>query len=79
VNNVHVLLIGCLLLLAPAGAQAFPPDKQGNCLDCHKLEKKEAEDIVKKLLPAATVSDVSVVSARSRGGRMAASGLGTAK
>ena len=59
-KNVHVLLIGCLLILAPAGAQAFPPDKQGNCLDCHKLEKKDAEEIVKKLLPAATVSDVKV-------------------
>jgi thiol:disulfide interchange protein DsbC len=58
VKNVHVLLIGCLLILTPAGAQAFPPDKTGNCLDCHKLEKKDAEDIVKKLLPAATVNDV---------------------
>ena len=60
-NKVHVLLIGCiLLLLAPAGAQAFPPDKTGNCLDCHKLEKKDAEDIIKKLLPAATVNDVQL-------------------
>jgi len=58
VKNVYVLLIGCLLILAPAGAQAFPPDKVGNCLDCHKLEKKDAEDIVKKLLPAATVHDI---------------------
>jgi thiol:disulfide interchange protein DsbC len=60
VNKVHVLLIGCLLLLAPAGVQAFPPDKTGNCLDCHKLEKKDAEDIIKKLLPAATVTDVKM-------------------
>lgn len=58
-NNVHALLIGCMLLLAPAGAQAFPPDKQGNCLDCHKLERKDAEDIVKKLFPAAVVKDVN--------------------
>lgn len=57
-NNVYVLLIGCLLFLAPASALAFPPDKQGNCMDCHKLEKKDAEDIVKKLIPAATVLDV---------------------
>ena len=55
-----LLLIGCLLLLAPAGARAFPPDKTGNCIDCHKLEKKDAEDIIKKLLPAATVTDVKM-------------------
>ncbi len=59
-NKVQVLLLGCLLFLAPAGAQAFPPDKTGNCLDCHKLEKKDAEDIIKKLLPAATVHEIKM-------------------
>jgi thiol:disulfide interchange protein DsbC len=59
-SNMLLLLFGGLLLLAPAGAQAFPPDKTGNCLDCHKLEKKDAEDIIKKLLPAATVMDIKM-------------------
>jgi len=61
-KKVHMLLllIGCLLLLVPAGTQAFPPDKTGNCLDCHKLEKKDAEDIITKLLPAATVMDIKM-------------------
>jgi len=60
VNKLFVLLIGSLLLLAPAAVQAFPPDQKGDCLDCHKLEKKDAEEIVKKLLPAATVNEVKM-------------------
>jgi len=55
-----LLLIGCLWFFAPAGAHAFPPEKTGNCLDCHKLEKKDAEEIIKKLLPAASVIDVKM-------------------
>jgi len=58
--NMMLLLFGGLLFLAPTGAQAFPPDKTGNCLDCHKLEKKDAEEIILKLLPAATVMDIKM-------------------
>lgn len=55
-----MVLIGGLWCGLPDNAHAFPPDKAGNCADCHKLEKKEAEDIVKKLLPAANVTDIKM-------------------
>jgi len=42
----------------PLTATAFPADKAGNCLDCHKLDKKEAEEIVKKIAPDGKVIDV---------------------
>lgn len=53
-----MVLVWSLVLAAASSAFAFPPDKTGDCLDCHKLEKKDAEEIVKKLLPAATIGDV---------------------
>lgn len=54
------LLMGSILTMAPLAANAFPPDTAAgkNCSDCHKLDKKEAETLIKKLNPGITVLDV---------------------
>ncbi len=57
-----VLILLCGL---PVAANAFPADKGGNCLDCHKLEKKEAEAIVKKIAPDAKVLDIKAAPVKS--------------
>jgi thiol:disulfide interchange protein DsbC len=55
-----VLALLSALFLAP-GAHAFAPKKGDKpCIDCHKLDKKDAEVIVKKIVPAATVTDVKM-------------------
>jgi len=54
-----------LVVLFPILAQAFPPDKSGNCLDCHKLDKKEAEEIIKRLVPGARVTDVKLAPVKA--------------
>jgi thiol:disulfide interchange protein DsbC len=56
--------IALILILIPAlalTAQAFPPKKGDKaCIDCHKLDKKDAEVIVKKVVPTGTVTDVKL-------------------
>ncbi len=52
------MLAVLIMLLMPLIVHAFPPDKTGNCLDCHKLEKKEAEEIVRRFVPNGVVHDV---------------------
>jgi len=48
-----------LLLLVPLSSQAFPTKKGDKpCADCHKLDKKEAEAVLKKIMPTGTVIDV---------------------
>jgi thiol:disulfide interchange protein DsbC len=48
-----------LLLLLPLSSHAFPAKKGDKaCADCHKLDKKEAEGILKKIAPTGTVIDV---------------------
>jgi thiol:disulfide interchange protein DsbC len=55
---VLAVLMG-LLLLVPFTSSAFSGQGcAGDCMECHKLEKKEAEGIVKKLNPALTVIDI---------------------
>jgi thiol:disulfide interchange protein DsbC len=56
-KNVVAVLIAVLM---PVIAHAFPPDKTGNCLDCHKLDKKEAEEIVKRIVPNGVVRDIKL-------------------
>lgn len=58
------LFLGSLLLL-PLSALAFPPDKTGNCLDCHKLDKKEAEEIVRRFVPNGVVHDVRLAPVKA--------------
>lgn len=55
------MLVALILLLSvPLSAYAFPPDKTGNCLDCHKLDKKEAEEIVRRFVPNGVVQDIKL-------------------
>ncbi len=69
---LFLLTITALLILAPfpAGASvAEHPGCSGNCLECHKMEKKEAEVVVKKLKdagnlpPNAEVTEVKLAPA----------------
>jgi thiol:disulfide interchange protein DsbC len=54
-----------LVVLFPILAPAFPPDKSGSCLDCHKLDKKEAEEIIRRLVPGARVTDVKLAPVKA--------------
>ena len=58
--------IALLLLLSPLSSHAFPPKKgDKDCKECHKLDKKEAEALVKKLVPTGTVVDVRIAPLKS--------------
>lgn len=42
-------------------SHAFPPKKgEKACIECHKLDKKDAEVIVKKVVPTGTVTDIKM-------------------
>jgi thiol:disulfide interchange protein DsbC len=59
VKKISVLILGCLLAILPLSAHAFPPKKGDKpCFDCHKLDKKEAEVLVKKVVPTGVVADI---------------------
>lgn len=54
------------LLIAPYSAYAFPAKKGDKaCAECHKLDKKEAEAIVKKIVPNGTVAEIKVSPLKS--------------
>ena len=55
----YFLIIAGLLLLMPLTSNAFSGQGGcgGNCIDCHKLEKKDAEAVVKKLKDLAEKRD----------------------
>lgn len=56
-----VIMILGFLVLVPFTSDAFStehPGCGGNCIECHKLDKKEAEGIIKKLNPALSVIDL---------------------
>lgn len=59
------MLAALILLLLPLSAWAFPPDKSGNCLDCHKLERKEAEEIIHRVLPKGKVRDIKLAPVKA--------------
>lgn len=53
------VMIMVVLILMPVSSFAFPTKKGDKaCIDCHKLDKKEAAGIVKKIVPNGTVIDV---------------------
>ncbi len=56
------LVITLALLSLPflaVTAHAFPPKKGDKpCIECHKLDKKDAEVLVKKVVPTGTVTDI---------------------
>lgn len=64
-STMKLFIAACLLVVLPLAANAFPPDKTGNCLDCHKLERKEAEDLVKKLIPGGVVLDIKLAPVKA--------------
>lgn len=50
-----------VLFTLPLSSQAFAPKKgDKSCIECHKLDKKDAEVIVKKAIATATVLDVKL-------------------
>ena len=61
----NIIAVLTAILLMPVAAYAFPPDKGGNCLDCHKLDKKEAEEIVKRIAPNARVTDIKLAPVKA--------------
>ena len=64
-KSIVVMVIG-MLISAPFGAHAFPTKKGDKaCTECHKLDKKEAEAILKKLSPDAKVSGITVAPLKS--------------
>jgi thiol:disulfide interchange protein DsbC len=62
-----VLMVVGLLISAPFGAHAFPTKKGDKaCTECHKLDKTEAEAILKKLAsPDAKVANITVAPLKS--------------
>jgi thiol:disulfide interchange protein DsbC len=56
-----IVLILALIPALAVTAHAFPPKKGDKaCIDCHKLDKKDAEVIVKKVVPTGTVTGVKL-------------------
>ena len=55
-----ILATACIVFLLTSLAGAFPPPQggSGDCESCHKLDKKEADILVKKLNPALTALEV---------------------
>jgi len=64
-KRLLVAIVG-LLLFAPFTAGAFSGQGcAGDCRDCHKLEQKEAEAIVRKVAPSGRVVDVKMSPVKS--------------
>lgn len=61
----NLIAVLTAILLMPMVVYAFPPDKTGNCLDCHKLDRKEAEEIVRRIAPTARVTDIKLAPVKA--------------
>jgi thiol:disulfide interchange protein DsbC len=63
---VLITILGLVFLL-PFTTSAFSGHEGcgGNCSDCHKLEKSEAEGIVKKVVPDGHVLDIKISPVKS--------------
>ncbi len=60
-KTFYSLIIMLSLFLVPLASHAFPPKKGDKpCIECHKLDKKEAETIVRKVVPTGVVTDVKM-------------------
>ena len=61
-KGMMLIMIVGLFCLLPGAATAFPgKDKTGgDCTKCHKLDKKDAEEIVKKIAPNGEVADIKM-------------------
>ncbi len=69
-QRVLIMILGLVFFL-PFTANAFSSSGgcAGNCTDCHKLEKKEAEELVskmaeKKIIPGGHVTDIKLAPAK---------------
>jgi thiol:disulfide interchange protein DsbC len=59
VKKNYVAMVVSLMLVLPLTAQAFPTKKgDKDCIECHKLDKKDADVIVKKIVPTGTITDI---------------------
>ncbi len=55
------IMIMAILILLPVSTFAFPVKKGDKaCTECHKLEKKDAEAIVKKVAPTGTITEIKM-------------------
>jgi thiol:disulfide interchange protein DsbC len=65
-KSVIVMLLGFLFFvpLIASGFTSEHPGCGGDCRDCHSLDKKEAEGIIKKGVPQAKVTDVKMAPIR---------------
>jgi len=64
-KSVAVMVAG-LLISVPLSAQAFPAKKGDKaCTECHKLSKKDAEELVKKIAPNGKVTELKVAPLKS--------------
>jgi thiol:disulfide interchange protein DsbC len=60
-KSIVLTVVVGLLIAVPLSAHAFPAKKGDKpCAECHKLDKKAAEDIVKRIVPTATVTNVKI-------------------
>ncbi len=64
-KQIAVMILGLAFLL-PFTTNAFSSHEgcAGNCIDCHKLEKKEAEEIIKKIAPNGKVTEIKLSPAK---------------
>jgi thiol:disulfide interchange protein DsbC len=64
-KSIAVMVAG-LLISVPLSAQAFPTKKGDKaCTECHKLSKKDAEELVKKIAPNGKVTELKVAPLKS--------------
>jgi thiol:disulfide interchange protein DsbC len=57
-KRFSLLIIGCLIVLLPFSSYAFKLKKGQDCMDCHKLNAKDAEKIIDKAVPGGKVVDI---------------------
>ncbi len=57
-KKISLLIIGCLIMLPPLSAHAFKMKKGQDCMDCHKLNVKDAQIIIEKAVPGGKVVEV---------------------
>jgi len=60
-KSYNRIMIMALVVLFPISSFAFPAKKGDKaCTECHKLDKKDAEAIVRKIAPAGKVTDIKM-------------------
>jgi len=61
-----ILAAAGIVFLLSSFTGAFPPPQggSGNCASCHKLDKKEADILIKKLNPALTALEVREIAVK---------------